>query len=393
MKTNNSITAAPLTPEEINRFQLMMVNAKPTVLLLLLFRLDRPCQIKEAAAIVGVNRDTASDYFFYLSTHGYAAKTRDGYILTGDGRQMILPETIMLEGPDPESCGKIPHASLQITDPCGKFPHASLKTEDSIYKDSKEEVLDSMRKISARFTTREILEATVKAFARPVFTAGLDMDRIDPQTALGWIAQAADSPKVRSPWSLVYRRLADPKQPQPDQKYLQDPEQYLPEPYQVALGIMIDATIVDNAGASDAGLGPIPAALSAGQSDGEGDQLPGKVTPEDPHAKDGETDPESPAGSGSAGGGDAGPAIFGRWTPDQAWEMAKETLKANMSRASFQTYLERTWVDNYDWISRIFTIRVGFTYGRDWLESRVTKTAERILAGICNQEVTIKWEV
>jgi hypothetical protein len=366
MNDTKQITSArPLSPEEVNRFQLMMVNARPTILLLLLFRLDRPVQIKEAAAIVGINRDTASDYFYHLSTHGYAAKTRDGYILTADGRQMILPDTLTLKDAEPESCGKL--------------PHASLKTEDSIYKDSSIEILDPMRKNSARpeYTTREILEATAKAFHRPVFIAGLDIDRISPETALGWIAQAADSPKVRSPWSLVYRRLADPAAPQPDRKYLQDPERYLPEAYRIELGMMIDGC--STAGPDDADVGAGQPALSAGQAQdrpgsGEGE----KVTARDPHAEGGDN---AGALARNAGGDDTGP---------QAWEYAKTQLKQDMNRASFQAYVEPSRVTHYE--AGLFTIQAPSQYAREWMESRLDSTARRLLMGICNQEVRINWE-
>jgi hypothetical protein len=334
-----------LTPAEIDKFQRMMRNAKPTVLLILLLRLDRPVQVKEAAAITGVNRDTASDYLYYLAQHGYVAKTTEGYILTEGGRQMVLPGTMELR--DPELSGKFPHASLE---------------EDSILKT---QLIDSssetpMRKNSA-LTTKDILEKSGLAFGNPVFTTGIDLAGTDPAVALGWMAQAKDSKKVQQPWALVYRRLKDPSRPQPEPKYMKDPERYLPDNYLEALGILI--TLASNDAPDDA--------------------------QRDPHAEDGDADP---AGSGTSKPDDTTAALVqdgGRITADQAWQLAKGQLEMEMSRGTFDAQLSQAELLHYQ--DGKFTIGTEGDHARDWCESRVTSTVRRLLMGISNRTVEVEW--
>jgi chromosomal replication initiator protein len=66
--------------------------------------------------------------------------------------------------------------------------------------------------------------------------------------------------------------------------------------------------------------------------------------------------------------------------PDLAWQAAIGQLQMEMSKASYDT-----WVRSTEMLSckeGVFTIGVPNAYARDWLESRLTSTITRILAGL-----------
>ena len=66
----------------------------------------------------------------------------------------------------------------------------------------------------------------------------------------------------------------------------------------------------------------------------------------------------------------------------QAWQATIGQLQMEMPKASFDT-----WVKDAQLLSceeNLFTISVQNAYARDWLESRLTSTIERLLSGIMN---------
>jgi len=65
--------------------------------------------------------------------------------------------------------------------------------------------------------------------------------------------------------------------------------------------------------------------------------------------------------------------------PQQAWQATLGQLQMEMSKASFDT-----WVRNAELIRHnqdVFTIGVKNAYARDWLESRLSSTVQRLLTG------------
>ncbi len=74
-------------------------------------------------------------------------------------------------------------------------------------------------------------------------------------------------------------------------------------------------------------------------------------------------------------------------SPERAWQMALDQLHMEMSQAAFDT-----WVKSVEFVSFTddqFTLGTCNSYGRDWLESRLTMTIQRQLQGILNQTVTV----
>ena len=77
--------------------------------------------------------------------------------------------------------------------------------------------------------------------------------------------------------------------------------------------------------------------------------------------------------------------------PDQSWQSVLGQLQMEMPRASFDTWVRDTQVASFD--GKVLTVSVRNNYARDWLESRLTSTILRLLIGIMNQSVQVRFVV
>ena len=77
--------------------------------------------------------------------------------------------------------------------------------------------------------------------------------------------------------------------------------------------------------------------------------------------------------------------------PERAWQMVLGQLQMEMSKASFDT-----WVKSIEFISLIddkFTLGTYNAYGREWLDSRLKTTVQRLLQGILGKAITVQFIV
>lgn len=77
--------------------------------------------------------------------------------------------------------------------------------------------------------------------------------------------------------------------------------------------------------------------------------------------------------------------------PERAWQMVLGQLQMEMSKANFDT-----WVKSIEFVSLAdgkFTLGTYNPYGRDWLDSRLKSTIQRLLQGILSQPVTVQFIV
>jgi chromosomal replication initiator protein len=77
--------------------------------------------------------------------------------------------------------------------------------------------------------------------------------------------------------------------------------------------------------------------------------------------------------------------------PGEAWQAAIGQLQMEMSKASYDTWVRNTELVKYD--DGVFTIGVANAYARDWLESRLTSTITRILAGYIDETQKVEFIV
>ena len=76
---------------------------------------------------------------------------------------------------------------------------------------------------------------------------------------------------------------------------------------------------------------------------------------------------------------------------DQAWQSVLAQLQMEMPRASFDTWVRDTRPVGYE--NGALTIAVRNAYARDWLESRLASTVNRLLIGILNSNVAVSFVV
>jgi chromosomal replication initiator protein len=76
---------------------------------------------------------------------------------------------------------------------------------------------------------------------------------------------------------------------------------------------------------------------------------------------------------------------------DQAWQSVLGQLQMEMPRASFDTWVRDTRPITYE--NGLLTVSVRNAYARDWLESRLASTVNRLLIGILNANVSVHFVV
>jgi chromosomal replication initiator protein len=77
--------------------------------------------------------------------------------------------------------------------------------------------------------------------------------------------------------------------------------------------------------------------------------------------------------------------------PEQAWQSVLGQLQMEMPRASFDTWVRDTRPLTYD--EGVMTIAARNAYARDWLENRLLSTVSRLLAGMMNRAVDVRFVV
>ncbi len=76
---------------------------------------------------------------------------------------------------------------------------------------------------------------------------------------------------------------------------------------------------------------------------------------------------------------------------EQAWQSVLGHLQMEMPRASFDTWVRDTHPITYE--NGLLTVNVHNAYARDWLESRLASTVNRLLIGILNANVSVTFVV
>ena len=76
---------------------------------------------------------------------------------------------------------------------------------------------------------------------------------------------------------------------------------------------------------------------------------------------------------------------------EQAWQAARGQLQIEMPRAAFDTWVHGAELVSYE--DGSFIIGVQNAYARDWLDSRLSSTVKRLLTGIMNRTVEVRFIV
>ena len=76
---------------------------------------------------------------------------------------------------------------------------------------------------------------------------------------------------------------------------------------------------------------------------------------------------------------------------EQAWQSVLSQLQMEMPRSSFDTWVRDTTSIAYE--DGLMTVAVSNAYARDWLENRLLSTVVRLLAGLMNRAVDVRFVV
>lgn len=76
---------------------------------------------------------------------------------------------------------------------------------------------------------------------------------------------------------------------------------------------------------------------------------------------------------------------------EQSWQSVLGQLQMEMPRASFDTWVRHTRFVSYE--NGVMTISAQNAYARDWLENRLVSTAARLLAGMLNCNIEVRFVV
>ena len=76
---------------------------------------------------------------------------------------------------------------------------------------------------------------------------------------------------------------------------------------------------------------------------------------------------------------------------DQAWQATIGQLQVDMPKAAFNTWVRDAEMISYE--DGSFIIGIANAYARDWLESRLASTVKRMLTGMMNRSVEVRFVV
>ena len=76
---------------------------------------------------------------------------------------------------------------------------------------------------------------------------------------------------------------------------------------------------------------------------------------------------------------------------EQAWQAAVGQLQMEMQKAAFDTWVRDTEMISFE--DGIFIVGVKNAYARDWLTERLSSTVNRMLTGILNRTVQVRFVV
>jgi hypothetical protein len=80
-----------------------------------------------------------------------------------------------------------------------------------------------------------------------------------------------------------------------------------------------------------------------------------------------------------------------KWSSEQIWGYVLSTLQMDMSKANFDTWVKSAEVRSFD--GEIFVVGCHNDYGREWLESRLKTTIQRMITGAINHPVVVEFKV
>lgn len=356
---------------------------------------------KEMSSVVGIDARTCRTHMQSLSHLNILVAVGDGFVLAQGGRANFLPaHTESIEAH--QALAFQAHQALEDHtaadgnnggQPAQIVQHKLcslkkeeeesliLKTIESSSSDSHAQNVPSiLRADGTPLTVAQILAATplLEGFGEQgVVTGRLDLDVLEPQVVLGWLAQAyAQRDRLATPPALVYVRLRDypVTGKKPAAQFYVNPLAYLPDRFLEVLRLIT----FDCAHCAEKFLRS--AELEAHMQSAHADVLAVQVV-------EAEAQPVRELYQADH----VATLINGRLNAEQAWQGVVEAMRETMPSASWETWLKDTFAVDYA-VGRL-TVGCRNAFVRDWLGPRVGSDAERILSDLLGQRVAVEFVV
>lgn len=368
-------------------------------------RAFRPDQV---AMVAGIDVRTASKQLQDLSTLDRVILSKGGYVLTQGGRALFLaPAVEEALALSPENSQALEVQALDVNVQFSESAESASSTHTACALLKKKEEVDSFSNLktdspssseikSAQTlcadgewpTVREILEATPDLFGEPgVLAHGLALESITPWMALGWIAHAWDQwvdggrhGNLNAPAGVVHNRLKSGQKPRPI--YYNNGWEILPDGFMESLGLR-----TYSCGACGEKF-PKSADLAKHESlmficeHGCDDHF---HTLKQADAHYAAKHPRSAEAIGLSPLDDEHDGYI-------AWVEVKERLQVEMNRASYDNWVSHTQAVAFD-AGELLTVGACNSFGRDWLENRLTDTVQKLLAEILKADINVRFIV
>lgn len=341
----------------------------------------------------------------YLSSDGFTALVKgQGYVLTTPARRRIaelLAPTMMVDinaqalggvaqALSPVSAGTLAideniidvakdESELKMSTQNARALKKEEEEEELIIKNQEESstsdfaqnVCNDEMEIAPGVTTKRVLLASsmLEGFGEGVFLHGIETAVIHPRMALGWLAQAyTERNKLGNPAGLVYARLRDAEQPKPRNKYYENWEEYLPDEFLQAVGLLeLICTACKTKFATVEDFREHDTMMMKCESCGERFHDYALL---EGHEK---THKSSVA---------CYKAMDAESRGYKAWMLVRNELESEMPKASFETWVRDVFPAAFN--ENILTLAVRNAYACDWLVNRLADKVNAMLRKFLN---------
>lgn len=232
----------------------------------------------------------------------------------------------------------------------------------------------SANKASRQLITRMIsnLHLVFDPFKHGVLEVRKEFKELNPEHVLGWIVKAyQDRERLKGgsgPIGLLVSRLRSGEAP--NAFFVDNAQEILPERYMEKIGLyQADCPYCDLRLPTRSALQTHIEAEHPEPEEDESEETVFETAPTDPSVLE---------------------PINGGMNARQAWESILGQLQMEMPRAHFNTWVRNAEAARFDGNTLYVAVRNG--YARDWLESRLTATVNRLLIGVLNSsDITVQF--
>lgn len=396
------MTTLLLPPDEVAKIRALKGLAYVLAVMILLdgHYPGRGFTPKEIAMIAGLDERTVSKQLMDLSVLDRVILAGGGYVLTQGGRAMFLApagdEALALSpvsvtateqvlSPDPVNGQALQAQALQIIDarsapvagPAAEgYTHTACALEEevntlTVFQKTSSFLTYFDAQVAQALNIKLVFGKTFLLFGESVTRFEAPLTRALAVFAHVYSLSSSNKSNIRYPARVAYAMLRENKDPR--EEIAQDPWKFLPANYLEALGVLSYECRFCPSHDRFSTSKEMDAHLQAAHPP-EPEPEPEPI-PDEPEEQE-EIDNDAPIVDEKAA---------------KVWSLVLDNLRNEMHAAPFFTWVKDAYGIRFDGSKLIVGVRNAAT--KDWLESRVKTTAERLLVGIVCESVNVVFVV